>query len=511
MADKNKNKTITAPAKEFNLWKVYSICLLISTIFFFLFGFNSPIYKFNSDPDYHYFMTLGNALLHGKIPYRDLFEQKGPIVYFVYGFCCIFPSPRLAILIIEIICMSFFFFFTYQISKMFLNTFYALISIPILAFITFAAWNRVSNASCIEEFCLPIITYFFYTWIDFLLNKKSWPWPRNVCIGICIGIILWSKYTILYFILPPIIIWLIMNLQKSKFRQVIINSLFMLIGIVLISIPNIIFYSIHNAFDDLLNIYIFTNIKHFNKVTPIFLIDSFKNFFKFNPIIVILLTYGLGRFVINHWKKFKVIIFSFLITFALLIITSYYLNYYFNILIPYAILSIIEILESISSKTKINKHKFKFFCIIILSSIILVLPISIFPREISRKRNDYTPLVIGDIIKNYEYEHQINATLFCYKIPDLGIYNVTKKVPNNYFFVDFTIKTPDILLTNENAIKNQNSDFVITKFYTWIEEEKFISQYYEPLTGNERSSSFHYYKLRYFEYVYYDLILLKKI
>ena len=36
------------PTTSLNLWTVYGICLLISTVFFFLFGFNSPIYTYEA-------------------------------------------------------------------------------------------------------------------------------------------------------------------------------------------------------------------------------------------------------------------------------------------------------------------------------------------------------------------------------------------------------------------------------------------------------------------------------
>ena len=71
---KNQNNT---QHKQLNLWAVYGVCLLISGVLFVLFGLNSPVlYEFNPYTDYQWFMTMGNGLVHGKIPYRDLFEQK---------------------------------------------------------------------------------------------------------------------------------------------------------------------------------------------------------------------------------------------------------------------------------------------------------------------------------------------------------------------------------------------------------------------------------------------------
>lgn len=516
MTDTATSTNTNTPSKEFNLWHAYSVCLLVSFIFFLLFGFNSPLYKFNSDPDYNWFMTTGNGLTNGKIPYRDLFDHKGPIVYFVYGFCCLFPNPRLVIFLIEIISMSLFFFFAYRIAKLFLNTSYSLLIVPILAFIVFNSANRVTNASCIEEFCLPILTYFLFCWLEFLSNKKQWNWIRSICLGICFGIIFWSKFTIFCFILTPMIIWLTINLSKRNYRLIITNLIFVLIGIIIISIPIIFFYIKNNALDDLFHVYIYINIFiKTRKFDLTFFMDNFKHYFSYNLIITILISYVFSRFTIRHWHQFKhYIAISLITTFICLIYIYDKFNYYLNTLIPFTIFAIIEILECINTKLSTIKRFLLIFTILTFSCIIVVLPLSILPFEITREKEEYIPLVIADVIRNYENQLQRKMTLFCYKIPDLGLYNAKEISPNNYFFAynNFSIEQlPEMYEAYNNTITNQTSDFIITSTETWRNENDLLSIYYQPITGFTRSSSYNYFKLSYNYHTFYKLIVLKKI
>ena len=67
-------------------WKkvtVYSIFL--SFLFLWIGTKSSPAYPMNDWVDANAFFTMGKGLMNGLVPYRDLFEQKGPILYFVYG------------------------------------------------------------------------------------------------------------------------------------------------------------------------------------------------------------------------------------------------------------------------------------------------------------------------------------------------------------------------------------------------------------------------------------------
>ena len=492
MPDKNFDQS-----KLINLWIVYAICLLIATLCLFLFGTSSPLYAFNSDIDYQWYMTIGNALTHGKIPYRDLFEHKGPIVYFVTAFCCLFPDPRTVILIIEILCMSLFFFFAYRICRKRLNTFYSLITIPILAFGIFASWGRISHAAVVEEFCLPMLAYFLLCWFEFLFEKRDWNWIRALCLGFCFGIIFWIKYTIFYFMIAPMIIWLVISLRKKQYRTIIYNVLCMLAGVLIITAPVVIFYALHQAFDDLFQIYFVVNLTAYNDFIFPKVIETFTTFFALGPAILFLMFWGVYKYTTKYWnsKEGLLLLISYLSTLCLYILTSKGNTYYCNALFPYAILGVIDIVDL--AKSKLAKIQFKkwFYTLFVIFCLAITIPFSDLPYESDRPENDYAPIVIANIIHDYEINNHTQATLFCYKLWDLGIHNASGIIPNNYFYAKSYFdreKFPAMYEGFENSIKNQTSDFVVIDSEDYYNEIDFISQYYQPYTGDLKTSSYKY-------------------
>ena len=62
--------------------------LFIAGISFFIMAFcttSSFLYHANIDTDTNAYITMGRGLFQGKILYVDLFDHKGPLLYFLYG------------------------------------------------------------------------------------------------------------------------------------------------------------------------------------------------------------------------------------------------------------------------------------------------------------------------------------------------------------------------------------------------------------------------------------------
>ena len=60
-------------------------CLLVSAVLLALCSRSSPLYPMNDWVDANCFFTVGKAMFNGRVPYRDLYEQKGVLLYFLYG------------------------------------------------------------------------------------------------------------------------------------------------------------------------------------------------------------------------------------------------------------------------------------------------------------------------------------------------------------------------------------------------------------------------------------------
>ena len=62
-----------------------AILIISATVTITVVSACSPLFPFNPWDDANCFFTLGRGIIHGLVPYRDLYEQKGPLLYFIYA------------------------------------------------------------------------------------------------------------------------------------------------------------------------------------------------------------------------------------------------------------------------------------------------------------------------------------------------------------------------------------------------------------------------------------------
>ena len=60
-------------------------CFLTALIIMLLCTRSSPLYAFNNWDDSNSYFTVGKSIFKGLVPYRDLFDQKGMMLYTMYG------------------------------------------------------------------------------------------------------------------------------------------------------------------------------------------------------------------------------------------------------------------------------------------------------------------------------------------------------------------------------------------------------------------------------------------
>ena len=66
---------------------------------------SSFLYPCNDWNDANSYFSMGKALFNGKMPYRDVFDQKGPYLYFLYGLAYLVSHTTFAgVFILEVIC-----------------------------------------------------------------------------------------------------------------------------------------------------------------------------------------------------------------------------------------------------------------------------------------------------------------------------------------------------------------------------------------------------------------------
>src|SRR5699024_4741375 len=82
-------------------------------------SYTSPAFYFDTSPDNNAFFTVGKAMMHGIVPYKDIFEQKGPYVYFLHGLAYLVSSRSfLLIFLYEIATVTAAMFLVYKLAKL---------------------------------------------------------------------------------------------------------------------------------------------------------------------------------------------------------------------------------------------------------------------------------------------------------------------------------------------------------------------------------------------------------
>ena len=70
---------------------------------------SSPLYVLNDWMDANIFFTMGKSMFRGKVLYRDVFDHKGPVLYFLYGLASLIDYTGFTgVLVVEIIAFAFF-------------------------------------------------------------------------------------------------------------------------------------------------------------------------------------------------------------------------------------------------------------------------------------------------------------------------------------------------------------------------------------------------------------------
>lgn len=485
---------MTKPRQDFNPWLVYAFCLGVALVFMFFFGLNSPIHTFNSHCDYQWFMTMGHGIVAGKVPYRDLFEQKGPLVYAVFAVACWFPNEQFVIWCFEVFCVSLYLFFCYRIARKFLSPWLSLAVVPLMMAVLSANYARGLEGSCVEEYCLPIFAYGLLCFLDFIMDQRSATWRRSLAIGICLGVLLWSKFSMLEFFFVPMLIWLVINLVHRNFAQIFRSGLIMLGGILLVTIPVLIAFGVAGALNDLCAVYFQLNISAYSGDTENFAASPWRRLgdsFLLGTYFMLLMVWGTVCFAVHNWQQKSgwLLLITVIATWSMIGFFCGYLYYYlplyaYTVLgIIYALKAAVRILQNVEITIKRRWASILMVPLATAISFLVALPVVKNLSEINRPRSAYTPLVVADMLAEYNQTAAQPATLFCYRMADWGFYNAAGVVPTVRYYAEnsFTRESfPEMFDAFDATIRDQLCDFVITYQNIYAENEAFLSTYYRP-------------------------------
>lgn len=465
---KNKN-AITTNSKPLNV-KVILFLFLLSIFTITLCSKCSPIYPFNDWLDINCFFTVGKATVKGQVMYKDIFEQKGPILYFIYSLSYLISNTTFfGTYLLEILFCFLFLLSSYKTMLLFTNS-KVLYIIPVMTAFIYSS-SAFTHGGSAEEFCLPAVSLALCLGLKSLVKNVPFTKISGYLLGITLGYVLWIKYTMLGFYIGFILFMIFFYIGQKWIKELFQTALFTILGIATISIPVLIYFIANNAITDLFTVYFYNNMFLYsidnggNKLLN--LINNLNiGFTSFSGVYI----FGLVGIIISIYLSYIIhskSIAKFLISIAVFAFFFVYMGgrdfgYYSLIFSVFAPIFMAYINSIFISKVTINNNASKKIATIGLFAISLVLMLIFSPNTymLKYKKEDLPQFKFDKIISQTK-----NPTLLNYGFLDGGFYTVSDIMPTCKYYCTLSVPYQDMYDTQNRFVDEGLTDYIVTRNY----------------------------------------------
>lgn len=199
---------------------------------------------------------VGKGWLDGYVPYRDLFEQKGPLTFFVYTIGELINS-QWGIFLLQITSLWISTVFAYRIAKLFVSIPKAMIS----AVVTLTFYVLVMDEGAIvEDFNLPVLmisTYLIVKYLKHVDENVEHPPKYAFVYGIACAVSLYMRVTNCVAICCFVAYITILLICKKKYSNLLKNIVGFVLGGCVVILPLVIYFASQGALDDMLEMYLY--------------------------------------------------------------------------------------------------------------------------------------------------------------------------------------------------------------------------------------------------------------
>lgn len=324
---------------------------------------SSPLYVTNEWSDTNAMFTMGRSLVDGMVPFRDLVEQRGPVLYGIFAVASLISSTTFhGLFVIELLNLIVVYYFTVLIIRIFLRDKNDESSAYLMAVIgpaVVVGTTAFEVGGSPEEFAFPIVLGFIYLALKWKNTKYHFkPW-EFLFAGFGLFYLFWIKYSMLgalvvFFVYIGIDMLIHMEWKKMGVVVAMSSLGFLVPSVLLIGL----FYN-HHALHDLLHIYFGLNMDSYGTNTNGH-IWQIWNYMKLaaTPIsmhwLISLIT--ITALATNRrGKSCFLVIFMFAGTIVMMVLSHYVRTYYVELLMPFFVLALIQFLTLTIENLPVSK------------------------------------------------------------------------------------------------------------------------------------------------------------
>lgn len=223
---------------------------------------SSPLYATNFWTDSNLYFTIGRGMLGGLMPYRDLFDHKGPLIFMLYALgALVSDTSFFGVFLLEAVSLAAMLFFAQRTVALYGRGRLTLAAIPLTAVVTVCstAFNQGGSA---EEFCLPALSLALYCALRRMKEGAGCKRPARLyaAFGAAMGWVFSIKYTDCGLFFGLGLALLLYDVWARGVRRAIASGLWMLLGMAAVVMPIGAYLAANGVLDDMIEVYFIQNV-----------------------------------------------------------------------------------------------------------------------------------------------------------------------------------------------------------------------------------------------------------
>ena len=220
---------------------------------------SSFLYPLNDWVDANCFFTVGKALANGKVLYRDIYEQKGPWLYFLHAICYrISEKTFFGVYLLELVSGTVFLYFAAKLMRLYRAKGISVL-LPLLAAVIYASY-AFCHGDSVEELCLPLFSAGLYIAERAFSEKRTVSLREWILLGVLGGLAFWMKFNLAGFFVGLAFVPLWKTLRQDGGKALLKSILCILTGVLLPTIPVLVYFGSVGAFRALWEAYFYNNL-----------------------------------------------------------------------------------------------------------------------------------------------------------------------------------------------------------------------------------------------------------
>ena len=221
---------------------------------------SSFLYATNFWTDTNIYFTIGRGMTQGLMPYRDLFDHKGPLLFMLYALGArVSQTSFIGVFLLETVSLAATLYAGWRTVCLYGKGRLTLLSIPLTAMAACCCTAFTQGGSA-EEFCLPALGLGLYLALALMKNQIAHPEAAQALFGAAAGWVFLVKYTDCGLFAGLGLCLLIGVICQEGWLSAVCAALRMLLGVVLVCLPVAGYLAVNGALGDCVNVYFIQNL-----------------------------------------------------------------------------------------------------------------------------------------------------------------------------------------------------------------------------------------------------------